>query len=64
MYRIIDCLSGEITNEEDYTKAHEIAESRGGRENGIIVEKVPEVIAPVSKSVEIVHNVPRRGELF
>ena len=62
MYRIIDCLSGEITNEEDYTKAHEIAEKRGGRENGFIVEKVPE--APVSKSVEIVHNVPRRGELF
>ena len=61
MYRILDCLSGDEILEESYTRATEIAQAKGGRENGYIVE---EVKIPVSKPVEIVHNVPRRGELF
>ena len=61
MYRILDCLSGDEILEESDTRATEIARAKGGRENGYIVE---EVKIPVSKPVEIVHNVPRRGELF
>ena len=61
MYRILDCLSGEEILEDNYTRATEIAQAKGGRENGYIVE---EVKMPVSKSVESVHNVPRRNELF